>query len=291
MRGRRNVHVLFKNHKILSVNGTIQKMVRYGRIDPTVLFLTSHHLLPRDPHDPLYEYSRGSGKKPRWNPLDGSIVQESTCYLNHRHASRQGDETVIWSLLCGTQVYDSAEAFWKARIGRVLYTDFLLASAPRLQNCPGSGWAPSRPTLQCLNPARGRTSSTTVYAATDGFGSEPGHITPHGLEAYWRVCEWSASKRKIPLKAWIMLNPDLMGMPMFRELALKYLCQFQRVALISAIHRDGFDTPAYHKADADGPLYALAASRDEKNWEWQRTYEWASSDNMPIFQREKILLV
>ena len=189
MRGRRNVHVLCKNNKLLSVKDTVQTVIFNGRVDLVILFLTGHHLLPGREGYPSYEYA--SWKKPLGYDRDDGIIEDATCQLNHRYASRQGDDIVIWSLLCNTRVYDSAEAFWKSRIGTTLHTGFLLSSAPRLKKCPGFGWAPRRPSLQLQD-------GTKLYAATDGNGSEIGRITQHGFDAKWLVFKWDASARTIP---------------------------------------------------------------------------------------------
>ena len=289
MRGRGNTHVLCKNQKILSIKDTIQKILFCGRIDLIILFLTSHHLLPGDP---FYSSSRDESRgNSQWKATDGSVVEDVTCHLNHRYASRQGDEMVIWSLLCGTQIYDSAEAIWKARIGLVLHTGFLLSSAPRLQDCLGFRWAPSRPTIQPYS-AVDDSSGMKLYPATDGSGSMIGRITRCGFEANWLICEWDASSRKVPLKAWMLLNPDLRDMPSFRKVAEKHLCRFRTVALLEAIQEGSYDKPALYRDDADTPVYAIVASIDGKNWEWQGVYKWVTSDRLPTFiYKKKLLLV
>ena len=51
MRGRHNVHLLCKGNKVVSFKDTLNAVHKYGRIDLTILFLTTQHLLPQPTHD------------------------------------------------------------------------------------------------------------------------------------------------------------------------------------------------------------------------------------------------
>jgi hypothetical protein len=284
MRGRDNVHILCKNNTIISVRDIVTKVLRHGQIDLVILVLTSHHILRSQPGymieglaTPymLHGYSSNDG-----------MIEDGMCHLNHRHASRPGDDLVIWSLLCGVKVYDSPEEFWRARIGEILPTGFLLNSTPRIQNCPGFGWAQCQPTLPIA-----AAGGSKLYAASYGTDSVVGGITDHGFEAQWMVFYVDATLRKVPPGIWARLHPDLKNRSNFRELAIRCLAHFQVIAVLQPIHNETSDSPALYRSDAKQPLYALVASNGEGKWEWQTVFEWATRDNPLKFTIDNILLV
>lgn len=118
-------------------------------------------------------------------------IEISGHLLNHRPASRPGDDIIIWSLLMSEKsIFQDAESFWSAmqgpilqiseingrivNIGATIHTGYLISSAPRLK-IKGLRWAPISPTFRF---------SQRVPNGLSGFDcgkSGPGHITIDGL--------------------------------------------------------------------------------------------------------------
>jgi hypothetical protein len=103
---------------------------RNGNIDIANLFLSAQHLLPTQ------LYITGVPKDdPRqlrpWavNRRKGFVsVTEAAGLLSHRHASRPGDEVVIWGLLTGDEVFFRAEDLWCKQEGQNFPTCWLVSS-------------------------------------------------------------------------------------------------------------------------------------------------------------------
>ncbi|KAB2568563.1 hypothetical protein DBV05_g12758 [Lasiodiplodia theobromae] len=131
--GRENIHLLCKDDEIIRLADIIDVVHRAGDIVLGNMCLAMDHLIPlrgpriKDPQDKRFS------------------VEQSGRLLSHRHASRTGDEIVIWSLLRGG-LFNTAEDFWRNH-STVIQTGFLISDAPRISDVPGMGWAPARPDL------------------------------------------------------------------------------------------------------------------------------------------------
>jgi hypothetical protein len=162
-KGWRNLHILCKDSKIVSVYETLQYVLKNGQIDICCALLGSTHLIPRMRRSNAWTLVN---KEPKTTPLGPARyinVDKAGCLLSHRHASRLGDEIVIWSLICGDKVYDNAGTFWiQAEYGWGFSSLYLISSAPRLQNYPGFSWAPARPNI---NP-RETEKTTSIHLET-----------------------------------------------------------------------------------------------------------------------------
>jgi hypothetical protein len=226
LRGRKNIQILFANDEIISLKDTLRNVQREGSIDLAILYLTAQHLLPAPLNPP------GAKQHKYWyrneTERNGAFSIEQAAALMHlRHASRRGDEIVIWSLLCNDKVprpirkpklgagdlpdvpqisgdgveevavesldEDSnaslAEAFWRMRIGYSFNTGFLMSSAPRAIQHKGFTWAPSRPALPPPAPDKHQAKHSSVrdFMPFDGRDTMWGTIMPWGFIAAWLV--------------------------------------------------------------------------------------------------------
>ncbi|RDW59052.1 hypothetical protein BP5796_11976 [Coleophoma crateriformis] len=221
LRGRKNIQILCANDQTVSLRDMLQNVHREGSIDIATFFLTAQHLLPAALNPP----GRNANKYWYLNETEanGALSMEQAASLLHlRHASRPGDEIVIWSLLCNdkpprsksdrsvlrdlhlvsdTNVHETtaevpngdpslllAEAFWKMKVGYMLKTGFLMSSAPRDIQRKGWRWAPSRPALPPPRPNGLENEGPVVsesYMPFDGQSTEGGTITPWGYMAKW----------------------------------------------------------------------------------------------------------
>ncbi|KAI9771959.1 MAG: hypothetical protein M1839_002592 [Geoglossum umbratile] len=281
MRGRRNIYLLCKDNKAVSLKETLETVHREGSIDIAVLFLTAQQLVPsRIP----------PSKKPNLyseNLAKGFIgVQEASCLLNHRHASRQGDEVVIWSLLCDERVHTSAEAFWKAKVGGVINTGFLVSNAPRVQNCKGFSWAPRRPSTQL-----GLHSEKNSFAS-DGEGSCWGLVREEGYKAKWLTCEIKGGDaNESRMKTWVnkILSSRGRKRDAIQDIAARYLKDYRWGALLHAMEQSSGYSPARYR-HSDGTLLVVVGSNDQVGWEWTGVYEWDDADPLPEFKARDVFL-
>ena len=224
LRGRKNIQILCAEDQIISLKETLYAVQKEGSIDLAILFLTSQHLLPAERNFPNRKVHKDWWR----NEIESEgilKVEEAAALMSLRHASRRGDEIVIWSLLHNDKVprphkpnlgFDSlsglhyssdndrednitesldedpssslAEAFWRMRVGKHLHTGFLMSSAPRDITRKGLTWAPSRPALPPLPPSQLESDTTLAkesYMPFDGRHTSLGIIAPWGLMSHW----------------------------------------------------------------------------------------------------------
>jgi hypothetical protein len=208
IKGARNPYILCKNDHIISLLEVTEAVYKSSRLSLGGLSLTVHHLINNETR----------ARKYGWKYVDRSNlgygnygIEDSAGLLDHRHASRDGDELVIWSLLSG-EVAFTPEEFWSRKKGlQFVRTAFLVSDAPRMTGVPGRSWAPIRPDLAPVGRAGSGGSgggsgmrlgvggaagdNTAVQSAdnarrfaNDGVRSWPGTITEEGLTATWLVC-------------------------------------------------------------------------------------------------------
>lgn len=206
MRGRRNIYILCKHNDVVSLRESLAAVLRDGSVDLVALFLATQHLLPYSGQDlpgiddPPDETETNQGVIERKRYIRGYIeVEEAACLLSHRHASRPGDEVVIWSLLNGNKASYSPVQFWKSRVGQKVSTGFLMSSAPRIRGHRGLGWAPHRPDISNTELISGAEERQQLKArrkhfAGDGRGTVGQLIQEDGLRAYWLICKFRRSK-------------------------------------------------------------------------------------------------
>lgn len=194
MRGRWNLHILCRDNHTISLKDVLNDVLTYSNLTMISPCLTLQHYI-------------ATTRRPAEGEIPPVTIEQATCLLNHRHATKDRDVALIWSLVCGSKLFKSSVDFWKSSVGTSLSTGFLVSSSPRLQGVHGFGWAPSRPNL--LPPTAG-TPTTEQYPAYDGDNSVWGTITERGFKAEWLACVIGRSRA---LPTWLRLkysedNPD-----------------------------------------------------------------------------------
>lgn len=284
MRGRRNIHLLCKSNEVISFKETLQIVHENGRIDLAILFLTSQHLLPHD-SERDFELFDGMGSVATEEDLriaQGFLsVGEAAVLLSHRHATRDGDDIVIWSLLAHEKAIKDPVQLWTSQLGAKVETGFLLSSMPRIQGTKGLGWAPCCPTLR---PLQGKGTDGTAgkfYLAYEGMDTRSGVVTSEGLRARWLVHRFSPC----PADCAALL-------PGLDDAASQRLQRYGCGALLQPCALPGpANVPAQYRGNSQGPLYAICGSNDGRCWAWIGVYDWGTRDDKPDFKFQDLLLI
>lgn len=178
IRGSSDVNILCSNGQLISLIDLLCRILDEGAIDLAVLLGSAQHLHPSHFSDAI-------------------SVEDSGLLLSQRHASRSGDEVVIWGLLNNLKGENSAINLWKSQRG--IRTGFLMSSAPRIESA-GYRWAPStpyiRPQLRTvpLNDSQNSDQQhyMVCYQPYDGQGSYIAGNTDGGLQSKWLVQDMNA---------------------------------------------------------------------------------------------------
>ena len=269
MRGRNNIYLLCAGNKVLSFKETLEAVCENGRVDLATLLLSTQHLLPAEPIDDHDLFgTKLTTEEGRMMQLGYVSLGEASILLSHRHATRDGDDVVIWSLLTHERAIKDVMQLWKSQIDSKINTGFLMSSTPRIQGRKGWSWAPSCPTLQ---PPSSFQSNEKVYLAYDGTNSQIGLITPEGLQAKWLVYEFLLSSAEKDT-----------GFPRNVMIARQYLSSHRFGALLRPGQLPGPRlVPAPYQGKVKTPLIAICGSNDGRCWEWRGVFEWETSDPMP----------
>ena len=121
MRGRHALHLLCYGDRVISLKAVLQKVHRYGRMDIVALFVTRSYLFP--PDESFLEIFEGTGSvttdEEIYTSEQGFVnIGEAAVLLSYRHATRDDDDLLIWSLLIGDmEIVDPAE-MWKRQAGK-----------------------------------------------------------------------------------------------------------------------------------------------------------------------------
>lgn len=290
MRGRNSIYLLCKRNQVIRFQDLLKIVHEQGRIDIASLFLTSQHLMPPLPQDD-YEIIPGFGglatDEDRLKQMGFVSISEGGILLNHRHASRDGDEILIWSLLINKKATKNVVQLWKSQIGTKIQTGSLLSSAPRIKGCQGLSWAPCSPTLQ--SPPNSDVTGKRTYLPYDGEDTGAGVVTAEGLQAKWLVHKFCASVEGGSMNHQAngaSINPELI------DIAARYLENYQWGALLRACPASGpRNVPAQYRGNARRPLMAVCGSTDGRFWEWRGVYEWNTNAALPELKIEDLLLV
>ncbi|KAF2135587.1 uncharacterized protein K452DRAFT_313875 [Aplosporella prunicola CBS 121167] len=181
LKGAENVYLLCKNDEVVPLADIVKSVHAKGNIDLAALFLTMDHLFPTKGRQKRDSKELGAERS---NELH---LETAASVLTHRHSSRQGDQIVIWSLLCGSQLSYTAENFWRDPLNILVNTGFLMSDAPRISGVKGLSWAPARPDLPLEIESTRKIK--TRHFADEGIGSEEGHRSKDGLRARWLIGE------------------------------------------------------------------------------------------------------
>jgi len=288
MRGRFSLYVLCLHNRVISLEKLFKSVCAEGRIDLVILFLGRDYLFP-----PMaianFELFPG---KPITSELlqeieDGFLsIGEAAALLSHRHATRDGDDLLIWSLLIGDVADESPVEMWKRQVGKRIPTGSLISSAQRVQGHPGLGWAPYLPTV--LQHIRESSNVSKVYPAYDGSETYDGVITIEGLRAKWLVHH----------------IPDLvaLGTPervrqssrlsnLYAEIAKQYLRGFKWGAMLQPLPCKGPRNVAPRYRGVLGHVTVICGSHDGATWEWRGIYEWDAFTPLPPTAGQEMLIV
>ena len=176
VKGSTSIRILGKDDNTIALKDLLQRIHQFGAVDLAVLLGCVQHLLP--------SVDVGSDKE----------TEEVGHLLSQRHASREGDEILIWGLLSTSKATKSVHDFWHMQ--RDVKTGFLVSSASRIEGIPGLGWAPATPyvRLQQRSVALGnglRQKYSVYYPSYDGRGSQNAQRTPKGLFGRWLCLDMS----------------------------------------------------------------------------------------------------
>lgn len=270
MRGRHNIHLLCKWNQVICFKETLRAVNENGRIDLAILFLTSQHLLPQPPVDDYELFGvKLASEEDRMIQLGFISLGEASILLSHRHATRDGDDVVIWSLLTDETAIKNVAELWKSHEGAKVQTGFLMSSSQRLQGYRGLGWAPSCPTLQA--PPSRELNRETPYLAHDGNDTQKGVITSEGLRARWLIRKFLVSSAHCDVR-----------FPRNITISSRYLQNYCWGAILRPAPSSGPRyIPAPYPGKARDPLVAVCGSNDGRCWEWRGVFEWATDDPLP----------
>lgn len=213
VKGANNLCILCRNDEVVRLTDALRSVHEAGNLSLINLCLAASHLLRKNRID-----------------YNGSLEATGTM-LSHRHASRPGDEIVIWSLLVRTGFYDmplctTAEQFWSSR--NQVNTAFLVSDVPRM-TAKGFSWAPSRPDF----PIDFRLDDQARAFAHEGDGSALAAIFPRGqaeddfvrIQATWLTCnlddlDIGRSMRSI-ISAWLTGMKYVLNVPRLRQIVVQ----------------------------------------------------------------------
>ena len=270
MRGRAHIHLLCKDDRTLNYQESLKLVHRDGRIDIAILALSAQHLLPHTQRDELDLSDHPNLDEPTIAELGLVSLSEASILLSHRHATRDGDDIVIWSLLANENAIHDVSALWKSQIGSQVQTGSLMSSLPRIQSHKGFGWAPICPTIHSRSSFE--THQGIFYPAYDGLNSGIGAITSEGLQAKWLIHKFSLHSATSELR-----------FPKNVAIARQWLHEYPLGAFVRPSRRPGPRyQPAPYQGRAKEALLAVCGSRDGLRWEWKNIYEWDDDDPEPI---------
>ena len=288
MRGRYGLFVLCRHNRLINLRELLKSVHENGRMDLTNLFLARDYLFP-----PMaisgFELFPG-------HPITGDVereivegfvnIGEAAALLSHRHATRDGDDLMIWSLLIGDFEDKSPIAMWERQIGKRIRTGCLVSSAQRVQCQPGLGWAPFSPTaLQRIDV---QSTGSKVYPASDGSATSDGLITREGLRAKWLTHVFPSMTASTVTEEQIQ---DLNLLGTRAEIATQRLRGYKWGALLQAMPRKGpGNIPVAYRGSL-GPVVVVCGSRDNNVWEWKGIYEWNANIALPPFTIKEMLIV
>lgn len=290
MRGRRHIHILCKNDTVVSVNKALNVVHQRGHIDLATLTVTSEYLIPwlekRDSSNPSHDLDM--------LPLP---VPEATLLLVNRHASRNGDDVVIWTLLTGSQPFFDPKDFWVHLWTRQeeLPTGYLFSDVPRLQKIPGLRWAPSQP--RRANSIRSFSSTVpqrrippSLGQFYDGEGTRNGRVCRGGaFAAVWQTFEFVACSTVPTAQYGNCSNSQ----QVLQDISKQFMLADSRTLLLrpASIFQLSEDKTVLYKGDGGGPLIAVVSYKTKEVWIWRGLYEWPLDVELPTFREQHLRIV
>jgi hypothetical protein len=163
MKGSHTIHLHCRFNRTISLRDALICVHQTGCVDNSILSLLTQHLLPSSTD----AFRRRSSRL---------TTEEAGNLLSRRHATREGDDIVTWSLLSGPCVFNVAEQMWKARMNVRIVTAYLMSNSPRLENVRGFSWAPATPYTRRLGSSPGNDPwdhTTAPIGPAVNSGSSP----------------------------------------------------------------------------------------------------------------------
>lgn len=283
-RGRHGLFVLCRYNKYINLHELLRLVHKDGRMDLTNLFASRDYLFPPKEFEYFEIFGEPMNLENEQEIAEGFVnIGTAAALLSHRHATRDGDDLLIWSFLIGDIEDESPIAMWKRHIGKSIHTGSLISSAQRIQGHPGLGWAPFTPTG--LPRTIEQSTEAKVYPAHNGDETVNGLITEEGLRAKWLTHYFPAG-----LAAFETVQGRFPPEP-FADIAEQYLRGYEQGALLQPAPCKGpRNIPISYRASY-GWLVVVCGLRNEDVWEWKGVYEWDASIALPPFVYREILLI
>ncbi|KAL8993595.1 MAG: hypothetical protein Q9169_006232 [Polycauliona sp. 2 TL-2023] len=291
MKGCHNLHILCKNNRTISLRDSLREVHGNGRIDLSVLFLAAQHLLP-------------GSTDPFRRPTSRVSLENAGGILSHRHATRPGDDIVIWSLMSHRQVFDNSKDMWKALIGSSINSAYLMSSAPRLKNVSGFSWAPATPYIRRTYTETDQ-QSLFVFTVYDGAESQRAVITPAGLRGLWLVYDYrdedSVRYADGPVTANVLNdNGDREIRTIGNHRILNHCWglarhlkeAYEHVILIQPMSSGGQGIyRAYSdRGETHGSVFAICGSNDRVVWQWEDINAWPRAIEKPEMKVDELMI-
>ncbi|RDW57268.1 hypothetical protein BP5796_12718 [Coleophoma crateriformis] len=294
MKGSHAIHILCKSNRVISLREALARTHQSGSVDIAILCLTAQHLIPSSTE----AFRRSSSRQS--TEVAGSL-------LSHRHATRENDDIVIWSLLSSPTVFKSAEQMWKSKINHRVATAYLISNTPRIDNIKGFSWAPKTPYIR-MSTDHLSSDPLGPYNSFEGSNSELGLVTRHGLLAQWLVYHvlWDDAPiyRDYPVT---MTSLSVSGertqtvLPGQRiknkcwELVESFRGHYANVVLLQPLMTSGgqaYDR-SRNRGESHGDVFAICVSHDMERWTWKAVQAWPSSGSLaslPPLVSDKLLI-
>jgi hypothetical protein len=291
LRARQSIHILCKNDRVIALKYVVEMVMNRGCIDIAVAFLTAQHLLPSQNDNNDLRYSNRAmhlfpGRYAGREDPNGFVpLSVAASLLSHRHASRPGDEIVIWGLLMEDDAFNTAEAFWQHQVGNRVPTGFLVSDSPRVSGKQGFSWAPARPNFP-LFPERNHDKLLHPY---DGVGTDDGFITREGYEAPWYAHIFKVQDGmvdQVAQKATINAKSQL---EVVETLATQYLQRYSWCALLQPSSLYSIVGTA-HPRRPDDDVFVVAGSDDGQTWKWLGLLHNKKGAPLPDFELKRLLI-
>ena len=285
MRGRFSLYILCLHNRVLSLDEVIKAVHAKGRIDLVTLLLGRDYLFPPAA---MADFELFPGRGSITSEIDREIedgflsIGEAAVMLSHRHATRDGDDLLIWSLLIGDIKDESPIEMWKRQVGKEIPTGSLISSARRVERHPGLSWAPYVPTIS--QHAEQFRNTSKAYPAYDGSETSLGLITDDGLRAKWLIheipnFESCRSGGQVPRIS-----------KLYTEIANQYLHGFKYGILLLAAPRSGPRTIPVRYRGVLNHVVVICASHDRASWGWRGLFEWDANVPLPQFTFKEVLI-
>ena len=271
MRGRFALYLLCLNNQLVSVYEVVRSVCESGKLDIVTLFMTRSFLFP--PIDLTDFELFDDGEKQLDTDLDREkalgfmSVGEAAVLLSHRHATRDTDDLLIWSLLIGDIEDASPVEMWRRQQGTNIRTGSLISSAKRIEGHQGLGWAPSRPTTLRLVNGVGSNDGGRFYLAYDGEDTAEGLITSDGLRARWLTYRFRSGGFSMPEKQ--MRSADAAFLGRMAGIGIRYLRRFNWGILLQTSPIRGPRTIPVPYRESEGDVVVVCGSKDGEGWSWR----------------------